>query len=543
MKRMMNLKLLVIFFIMSCCLNYCLLTGSPVFSAEIEKQQVPLQILRYQEVYNIGKQLSDKLWGEHIPYEDVPVLAYDLAKQEEFLINHPDPNPENYEPTDFIVNEKRVYEKRGELTMKYPGGQCGQMMDGYLVVTMGYGEEIPLESLVQTFIHEGFHHWQYSSLYQLGLHELIDSVPRAGWQESPRTAAYDEDLIVEGKLFFELTNDDHEIDYGKLDELVSTEIVRKRKLSTDVDRSENFLFLTEGTAVYVELTALNILMEEGVDNSMIPPGADPNYTYFAGDQFARQYQANLQHYGPTMLRNKINLPSTAMGEVAYRYALALVRVLEKTSAANDRNWSQGLFPFVESEIPEDQADEAFYNHLDANNLSARLVDLADIPEERNTSIYDQAKSRLLSPEDIDSIQKKIHIEENIDSYPPEDGWTYRGEAGQFLLTYFDWLRVRTYCDNTMGKSVYFEGLIKLETPDKRLTIEKISIPVVSMMFTGSIRFKDIGHSLQDAHIKCTGESDGVYEELQLKIDGLELTAKNVKVTHDQKKQETLIQLM
>ena len=105
------------------------------------------------------------------------------------------------------------------------------------------------------------------------------------------------------------------------------------------------------------------------------------------------------------------------------------------------------------------------------------------------------------------------------------------------------MRGRTYCDNTMGKSVYFEGLIKLETPDKRLTIEKISIPVVSMMFTGSIRFKDIGHSLQDAHIKCTGESDGVYEELQLKIDGLELTAKNVKVTHDQKKQETLIQLM
>jgi len=61
-----------------------------------EPDTVPAQIIRYREVFNISSQLSDKLWNQKIPFENVPVLAYYLKTKEEYLINYPQSPPEKY---------------------------------------------------------------------------------------------------------------------------------------------------------------------------------------------------------------------------------------------------------------------------------------------------------------------------------------------------------------------------------------------------------------------------------------------------------------
>jgi len=224
--------------------------GQNLESKNIPISQMPLLVLAYQEVFNIGNQLSDKLWPEKIPYEKVPVLAYDPAKKEEYLINFPKAFPKNYELTPFQVNGKSVYKKIGALSFPYPGGQACKVIDGFPVVSMGYGCDTPLEQIVQTFLHEGFHFYQFHSLYLAGLEKEMDFP-----YESPRDEEFDADLVVEGKLLFELTNgtETKEINADLTKKFVAVEVMRKKKLSTEFKRRENFSFLTEGTATYVEL--------------------------------------------------------------------------------------------------------------------------------------------------------------------------------------------------------------------------------------------------------------------------------------------------
>ena len=132
----------------------------------------------------------------------------------------------------------------------------------------------------------------------------------------------------------------------------------------------------------------------------------------------------------------------------------------------------------------------------------------------------------------------------MDKYPDYDGWRYHIQTGQFTMTYFDWLTGSCCCDKFMQNYIFFSGLYKLETPDKSLVIEKITIPVVSNMFKGEISFKDKKHSLKDAQIKYTNlRNEGNCDEIYLKIDGLELCAKNALVIHNEKNKETTIRLM
>ena len=506
-------------------------------------KDMPLQVLRYKEVFNIANKLSDRLWGEHIPYEEVPVIAYDLGKKEEYLINHTNPDLKEYKPTDFFINSKRVYKKIGDLTFKFPGGLACHMINGFPTVSMGYGEDTPLESIVQTFIHEGFHYFQFSSLYKQGIGDASSSIRSEGFMAFPRTANYDMDLVIEGKLLFDFTNDKspETIEPDKLKELVATEIKRKEKLNMKACRTEDFEFLTEGTAAYVELKAIGILLNEGIPATCIPKGIDPHYNYFSKDIFQGRYEANLAHFGPTMLKNKIKFPSTAQGEITYRYALALVRVLEKLSSEKGLAWQKGLFPLItETNLTKEEALEKFYNNLKENNLSKRLIKLTAVPENETNKIYQETQAKYLSKEEIKEIEEKINIEQNIDSYPFEPGWTYKIETKQFVLPYFNFLDGKQYADKTTVKCVYFNGLQKVATSDQRLLIEKISIPVIVNMYRGNVRFKDIGHTSADARIDSIGKSGNCYKELKLKIEGLELTVKNVEIEQHPEEKETLL---
>ncbi len=510
-----------------------------------EPDTVSAQIIRYREVFNISSQLSDKLWNHKIPFENVPVLAYDLKTKEEYLINYPQSPPEKYKTTPYKINNLPVYFTSGDLTFNSYGGRACSMIGKLPVVTMGYGLETPLENLIQTFIHEGFHHYQFSSLYDSGIGGVTSDI-RKHTPEGPRTMEYDIDLIVEARLLHELTceTSGSKPDVELLKCLAATEKKRKEKLTPDFNRLENYLFLTEGSAVYVELKALKLLLDDKSITSVVSEGTCHNYSYFKEQSFRQAYESNLKHFGTTMLKNKINLPSTANGEITYRYALAFVRLLEKLGANDKKSWSENIFPLVDSTDSPELSLQRFKTHIDSSNLSTRLLKIVNLADKDVEKYYQLAVNKYISTDEIKLISDKITLESNMDKYPDYDGWRYHIQTGRFTMTYFDWLTGSCCCDKFMQNYIFFSGLYKLEAPDKSLVIEKITIPVVSNMFKGEISFKDKKHSLKDAQIKYTNlRNEGNCDEIYLKIDGLELCAKNALVIHNEKNKETTIRLM
>ncbi|MDD2715634.1 MAG: hypothetical protein PHW04_07055 [Candidatus Wallbacteria bacterium] len=523
---------------------FCLLlkvVSIPLFAEESEK--TPVLILYYQEAFHVAGQLADRLWpAVHIPYQEVPVLAYDPVKKEEYLINHPDPDLKNYEPTEYFINSKRVFKKKGPLSFNCPGGRACSMINGFPVVTMGYGEDSSLEDVIINFIHEGFHYYQFGNLYRIGKDDLMSRLKKDFFSENPRTAEYDADLVMEGKILAELTEKKSRKKNGEslLEKIVAVDEMKKKKMSKKLIRGENYEYLIEGTASFVELKALEILTAEGVKNSTIPEGKILSYSYFKGDQIKKYYQTNLEHFGPQMLRNKINQPSTNAGEIEYRYALALIRVFDEF--CNDDEWKKGLFPLLDPSVSSDEAEESVSAHLDKYNLPRKISEIFNLSDDRIMKIYRQVLNEYLSSGEMLVINDKTRIEKYLSIYPFEKGWTYKIEAGQFLYTYFDWVYGKAYCDKKMTNFVYFCGLFKLETPDKNLTVEEISIPVISNMFKGEIRFKDIGNDLSKAELTFSDNSNGVCQNFELKIPGLKLKAKKAEIIHDKIRKETMIRL-
>lgn len=241
-------------------------------TAGFAQEQQPFQITRYQKVFPALVRLSDKVWGQNVPYNDMPVLAYDPQTQEEFLINCSTTPPTDYKITVFTVNTKPVYKKTGKLTLKYPGGRCCKPIGGVPVITMGYGQNFnnePEEAILQTMLHEGFHYYQYSSLYAAGVYDTTEK-----WGgEYPRTLDYDKKLVTEAKLLYELTADNspQKLASDKLEQLASAELLRKAMLSKNTALGEDFQLLTEGTAVYAEMRGIKAIVDGTVDMSGIAP--------------------------------------------------------------------------------------------------------------------------------------------------------------------------------------------------------------------------------------------------------------------------------
>lgn len=501
----------------------------------------PWLIMAYQETFCVASQLSDRLWVENVPYEKVPVLAYDLASKEEYLINFPKPAPSGYAPTPYRINEKPVYRKIGDLTLKYPGGQACRLIDGIPVVTMGYGSDTPLILIVQAFLHEGFHFFQMSSVYAAGIQDMMQFPGK-----SPRNEAFDADLVVEGKLLYDLTaeskKDSKPVVIDLIRRLAAVESFRKKKLPLNWNRGEDLTFLLEGTATFVELKALSILGQEKPKKTTIPENCSVKNLSISRESAADIFTANSRHFGPEMLKNKINYPSTSIGEIQYRYALALVRVLQSWCAENGTNWTAGMFPLIPPDLSGEKAKAAFLQKIDNGNLSRRLLDLVKLSDADASSCYRDTMSRYLSQEERQLIAEKVHIEKNLDRFPFEDGWTYRVNAKKFILTYFDWITGTSYADESIQKVAYIRGLDKLATSDKSMEIEGISIPVIVEMFRGLVRFKDVGRSDRDAQWDYGEKSGDTYKSLKLEIHGLKLRARNARVLIDPCRKETKIEL-
>jgi len=292
-----------------------------------------------------------------------------------------------------------------------------------------------------------------------------------------------------------------------------------------------------------ELKALEILLNAGVKNTIIPKDSGLIYSYFSKEYLLPLYQANLQHFGPMMLKNKINYPSTTLGEITYRYALALVRVLEEYSQINSQNWAKDLFPLIFETSSKDKVKEEFFKKIDSDDLTHRLLALIKLSEDEIATIYRDTLNEYLSNDERQIIKKKIESESDLDKFPFEEGWTYKIEAGKFISTYFDWINGVSYADKkTMQKMAYLKGLAKLETADKQMIIENISIPIVVMIFNGKIRFKDIGNTLENGNFMFGDKEGDVYKTLTLEIKGLTFKAKNVSVQNNKREKETIITL-
>jgi|GEM_PF-3079774 len=515
------------FIIVQVC--FCILSNSAG-----AQEQTPFQITRYQKVFPTLVKLSDKVWGQNVPYNDMPVLAYDMETQEEFLINYSTTPPDDYKITAFTVNSKPVYKKIGKLTLNFPAAQCCRLIGNAPVITMGYGKNDPPESILQTMLHEGFHYYQNASLYTFGVEDVPGQFKKILLTEIPRTLDYDKKLVIEAKLLFDMTKDDAkpEISSEQLKQLAAVEILRKKQLPADVSMGEDSELLLEGTAVCTELQGLKTLAEGNID------------TRLSTTTLKMLYQQYLQHYGPAILNNQINLTTIADGELVYRYALAFARVLDKTGLA----WKRGLFPLLtDTNLTKEKSKSKVMEHLRKHSFSNMLVTAAKISESQAKAMSSELEKDFLSPSEIRTMKQKIRIEENLDNFPFEDGWTYKVEAGQFLYTYFNYPTGKRY-SGKKGNAAYLSGLLKLESVDKRLLVENtltqnIAIPVVSKMFSGDIRFKDIGRDFKEAVIVCENKSNDTCETLSLQINGLKLTAKKVSLVTDETKKETVIKLL
>ncbi|MBI5629833.1 MAG: hypothetical protein HY921_02985 [Elusimicrobia bacterium] len=496
----------------------CIFPPEESRAASGNEPDIPYQVSGFQKIFSLLPIFADKVWHEHIPYENVPVLVYDPASRDAYLINHP--RPGNFQPTSYTVNGKPIYKGQVDPKESLPGARCCSMIAGIPTVTFAFSQEQSLLDGIQAFIHEGFHYYQMSGPYRSGHHDEIEKMKRTFLLGIPRTVEYDKDLAAESKMLFDLTNDTAaaRTNPSGIQELAAVETMRKAKLKPEISAGEDWEFLIEGSAVFVELRGLELLLEEAQRQSGQSHFDFPLSTATLIEDIERYRR----HYGPAMLRNQIHLSGMAGGEMTYRYGLAMIRVLE---VFGKKDWSDRLFPF-----PDNGAD--FKNHLRARSLFRKILETAQLSKAQTRRMYGAVRKRLVSKADEDFITEKLQIEKRLDDYPFCQGWTYEVEAGGWVNTYFDFLTGTMLSGASPFPAAYLQGLFKLETQDKRLVVEKISIPIVSNMVTGTMRFKDCGRAFEDAAVECAARKGDACGALTLKIAGLTLKAHDAAIIHD-----------
>lgn len=504
--------------------------AQPVFPGE--KTPPPL-VDRYRELFPVLTSLEGKVWGEPVPYSRMPVLAYDPAKGEEYLLNYSSAPPAGYGVTEFTVNGLPAFRKEGEMTLNYGGGQCCRLIGGRPVVTMGYGSGAPAVSLLRLLLHEGFHYFQFSSLYPSGAAAMLDRAKGDFFRGIPRNEEYDKLLTAEGRLLYSLVADGSPgtIDARGLRRLAALDTLRRRMLSREAAFGEDSQLLLEGTAIYAELRGLSALLTED-SAAALPPSISTS-------SISAEQQLYMRHYGPEMLRNQRNLTTIANGELLYRYAAAFARVLEKSGK---KDWHKGLFPLIgKSAMAREEGEGAAKKVLSSRSFSALLSERAGVSDQAARWLWKELEPELLSAEDLAALREKLDIEKHIIDYPYGDGWTYRIEAGRVVYPYFDYLTGRMYVGEN-GSAAYLSGLQKLVTLDGRLVVEGISSPVVLHMFTGRMRFRGPEGETPGDRLKCESREGDICGRLELALPGLKLTALKAAVSEDPEAHKTTIRL-
>lgn len=505
--------------------------GGPAAAAA--EKEVPHLVGVYQGLFPALISLENKVWGERVPYSQMPVLAYDTAKGEEYLLNYSSVPPAGYAVTEFRVNGLPVFEKQGGTTMNYGGGQCCRLIGTRPVVTMGYGPGTPAVSLLRVLLHEGFHYFQFSSLYPSGANGLLDKAKVDLFRGIPRTEDYDKLLTAEGRLLYSLASNDTagEITKAQLRRLAAVDILRRRLMSAETAFGEDSQFLLEGTAVYAELRGLSALLR-GEPGAALPSSISTSAV-------SAELQLYQRHYGPEMLKNQLNLTTLANGELIYRYAMAFARAIEKSGKLD---WHSGLFPLVpDSSAPRNEAEAEAGRRLSTGSFSSLLARISGLGENRAATLWKKLEPELLSAGDIAALREKLDIEGNITSYPYGEGWTYRIEAGRPVYPYFDYLGGRMYVGGN-GSVAYLSGLQKLVTLDGRLAVDNISSPLVLHMFSGRMRFRGQAGEDPAARLKCEEREGDVCGRVKLDLAGLTLTALKASVFEDAAARKTTIRL-
>jgi hypothetical protein len=506
------------------------LTAQPVFAGE---KETPLLVGRYRELFPVLASLEGKVWGEPVPYSRMPVLAYDPAKGEEYLLNYSSAPPAGYAATEFTANGLPAFRKEGEMTLNYGGGQCCRLIGGRPVVTMGYGSGAPAVSLLRLLLHEGFHYFQFSSLYPSGAAAMLDRAKADLFRGIPRNEEYDKLLTAEGRLLYSLVAEGSPgtVDARDLRRLAALDALRRRMLSPEAAFGEDSQLLLEGTAIYAELRGLSALLTKE-SPAVLPPSISTSAV-------SAELQLYLRHYGPEMLRNQRNLTTIANGELLYRYAAAFARVLEKSGK---KDWDKGLFPLVAgATLARDQAEREAKENLSARAFSSLLAERAGLSGKSAERLWKELEPELLSAEDVSALREKLDIEKHIIDYPYGEGWTYRIEAGRVVYPYFDYLTGRMYIGEN-GSVAYLSGLQKLMTPEGRLIVEGISSPVVLHMFTGRMRFRGPAGETPGDRLKCEGREGDICGRLELALPGIKLTALKAAVSEDPAARKTTIRL-
>jgi len=506
------------------------LAGPAAVAAE---KEVPPLVGRYQEIFPVLISLEGRVWGERVPYSQMPVLAYDPAKGEEYLLNYPGVPPAGYAVTEFKVNGLPVFGREGGSAINYGGGQCCRLIGTRPVVTMGYGPGTPAVSLLRVLLHEGFHYFQFSSLYPSGANGLLDKAKADLFGGIPRTEAYDRLLTAEGRLLYSLVSDDTagELTKAELRRLAAVDILRRRLMSAKTVFGEDSQYLLEGTAVYAELRGLSALVREE------PGVALPSS--ISTSAVSAELQLYQRHYGPEMLKNQLNLTTLANGELIYRYAAAFARAIEKSGK---RDWHSGLFPLVlDPSVSRVEAEAEAGRRLSTGGFSPLLARISGLEEKRAAALWKKLEPELLSAGDIAALREKLDIESKITSYPYGEGWTYRIEAGRVVYPYFDYLGGRMYVGGN-GSVAYLSGLQKLVTPDGRLVVDNISAPLVLHMFSGRLRFKGQAGEDPADRLKCEEREGDVCGRVKLDLAGLKLTALKAAVSEDAAARKTTIRL-
>jgi len=421
-----------------------------------------------------------------------------------------------------------------QVTVPQPMAVCCQRISGQPTIILAWNLLKQTENLITIFIHEGFHYFQFSAFFDSGADLMgLQLLLAKGSNSYPRGDLENEfDLFVEGKLLFQ---DIWSAQDAR--DLVATETIRRARLDNQSRLYEDYALLMEGTAFAVETHAFQKLRTNRYP-TLIPEGVDPQYSHFQRKSLGQLYDSEKP------LINRENVPSGVGGTAAYLYGRSIARLLDALKTSNPSlDWQKGLFPkqFGAGLDPK-TIPSRFLEYISVNNLSQRLRHAVPISPDAARETHKNTRQRLLTEDAASRLTEKKHIEDNLSTYPFENGWSYIIETGEFIYPRLDNpMELESFANGLT--EVFFKGYASIETARKNLTIEPATIPVVIDLLTGTIRFKDLSLSQESPRLICEDVSTEVCTNLTLELPGLRLRAKSAIVDVSSERRETKVRLI
>jgi len=245
-----------------------LLLSARVLPAQPLPELTKGDLVRIEELYHF----SDRVAGEILPGFDmrtVPV-AINLNDQAEFLIAHPQPPQEFVRWEGVSVGDKTVFRRKG-CTTSVAGGTIVPLGGVWTVYVPAKRQGLPTEQHLLLLLHEGLH--VYQKKYR-------PDTP-GDWEEPPNANAnYSAMLALESKILHEAVRTKNESEAKALCRMfIAARRERRRGLSDAVVRYEGEEEFIEGTAMYAQARALELLVRNtGI--TPVHPGQDPEYGGF-----------------------------------------------------------------------------------------------------------------------------------------------------------------------------------------------------------------------------------------------------------------------